>query len=536
MDAAAIIVILAFLISGIATLPKYGVSWDEGLGNMFFGERYFHYILDQEKGNLDFTEPLWYNKSQPLNLFVSPFRDRPQEFPGLGDIGSAATMYLFAYKLHIMDPVDAFHLFSILVATLFLSVMYLFNSKRLGKWASLLAVIFLAAFPRFWGDMHFNTKDVVETCLFGLSIMAYVSWYEKPGFLRASLFAMCFGAALGVKANAGFIPFILILGVWPWLVHPRQWLTNFKHIIDNFYQYLWMFNLAALVYFASWPYLYENPMRAVDYFTYILGQGERTGVLVWSTWPVKMVVSTMPEIMLLCLSAGLVWILWEVFSRQKSPRFQYKWLMLIWLIFPIFRSSMPNIVNFNGIRHFLEFVPAAAMIAGYGVIETVRRIREKKKVAAAVVSLVLAAGFAINMIQIVHDYHPYEYIYFNSLIGGQQGAVQTYSDSEATDYWAVSYRDGMRWLNATAPQGSALVVPIADWLVNLTKPIWLRPDIQLISEDNIKNVVSQQPVFVMSTTYSLRYTPLLKDCTARLTRVYEIKIQGFPIMQIYRYQ
>ncbi|MEN6570358.1 MAG: hypothetical protein ABFD24_00780 [Anaerolineaceae bacterium] len=536
MDVAAIVMILAFLISGIATLPSYGVSWDEGLGNMFFGERYLHYLIDHEQGNLDFSQPQYYNKTHPLNLFVSPFRDRPQEFPGLGDIGSAATMYLFAYKLHLMDPVDGFHIFSILVATIFLSVMYFFNSKRLGKWASLLAVIFLAAFPRFWGDMHFNTKDVVETCLFGLSIMAYVSWYEKPGFLRASLFAICFGAAMGVKANAGFIPFILILGIWPWLVHPRQWLANFKHIANYFYQYLWMFNLASLVYFTSWPYLYENPMRALDYFTYILGQGDRTGVPVWSAWPAKMAVSTMPEIMLLCLTAGLVWILWDLFSHKKSPQFQYKWLLLIWLIFPIIRSSMPNIVNFNGIRHFLEFVPATALIAGYGVVESVHWIQEKKKIAAVVASLVLAAGFAVNMIQIVHDYHPYEYIYFNSLIGGQRGAVLSFSETEATDYWAVSYRDGMRWLNDNAPQDSALVVPIGDWLVQLTQPIWLRSDIRLISEDNLQNVIDQLPVYVMSTTDPIRYTPLLKECIERLPPVYEIKIQGFPIMQVFRYQ
>jgi hypothetical protein len=33
---------LLYLIVGIATLRFYGLTWDEGLGNVFFGERYFY--------------------------------------------------------------------------------------------------------------------------------------------------------------------------------------------------------------------------------------------------------------------------------------------------------------------------------------------------------------------------------------------------------------------------------------------------------------------------------------------------------------
>ena len=40
----ALILVLVFLVSGVLTLPQYGISWDEGLGNLFFGERYFYYL------------------------------------------------------------------------------------------------------------------------------------------------------------------------------------------------------------------------------------------------------------------------------------------------------------------------------------------------------------------------------------------------------------------------------------------------------------------------------------------------------------
>jgi len=50
IDCVAIVFILTFCLSGILTLSEYGMTWDEGLGNVFFGERYLRYIeLPQKK-------------------------------------------------------------------------------------------------------------------------------------------------------------------------------------------------------------------------------------------------------------------------------------------------------------------------------------------------------------------------------------------------------------------------------------------------------------------------------------------------------
>src|SRR5512145_1235313 len=107
--------IFIFLVTGILTLPFYGLTWDEGLGNLFFCERYLHYFTSFDQVHLDFKTELTYNRNHALNLFHSPFRQIPQEFPPAADTLSAATMYLISYFLGWLNPIDGFHLFTVLL-------------------------------------------------------------------------------------------------------------------------------------------------------------------------------------------------------------------------------------------------------------------------------------------------------------------------------------------------------------------------------------------------------------------------------------
>ena len=152
---------------GIATLKNYGLTWDEGLGNLFFGERYFHYFRTFDEVFLDFKADLSDVKQYPLHLFLSPFRNVPNEFPPVADTLSAMTMYLVSYRLGWINPIDGFHLLTVLLAGGFLYSLYRFSEKRIGKAVAWLAMLFLAFFPRFWADMHFNVKDVPQTIFLG---------------------------------------------------------------------------------------------------------------------------------------------------------------------------------------------------------------------------------------------------------------------------------------------------------------------------------------------------------------------------------
>ena len=60
--------VVAFVIVGIATLPKYGLTWDEGLADLFFGQRYFHFFVSFDPTYLDFNRGDLAIHQRSLNL------------------------------------------------------------------------------------------------------------------------------------------------------------------------------------------------------------------------------------------------------------------------------------------------------------------------------------------------------------------------------------------------------------------------------------------------------------------------------------
>lgn len=526
---AAYLFVLLFLVSGVLTLNQYGMTWDEGLGNFFFGERYLYYLKSFDPHYLDFQQDLPAMRQWSLPLFESPYHARPHEFPAFADIFSAASMHLFGYRLGWLDPVEAFHLFPVLLSAGFLLVFYHFFAARFGRFRALLALVFLGTYPRFWSDMHFNVKDVPEAVFYSLAIMGYWSWYERPGWKKALLAGALVGAALGIKANALFIPLTLLLGVWPFY-DPRQWPGMLRHLRQYFGHYLLMIAASLAVYIASWPYLYADPRRLWNYYHYIGLQGGRDGGPGWKWQPIQITLATMNEVMLACFVIGLVAALAYAVRRRH-----FSWrLVLVWCLLPVARISLPHMVNFDGVRHFLEFLPAAALIAALGAAQIAawiaRRFPNRAAwVSGAVLALALLYSAWANL-----SYHPFQYLYFNRLVGGMDGAAQVFGEDEATDYWASSYRKGMAWLSAHAEMGAAVYVPVAGWLPGLTRALYLRPDIRVLTRADAAQVAgADTPYYLMTITRPFYYDDLTRAVTQNQPPVYQIQVDGRAVLVIY---
>jgi len=520
----AVLFILVFCLSGILTLSNYGLTWDEALGNLFFGERYLHYFATLDKSYLDFDAYLTIHQQHPLDLYLSPFRNRPHEFPALSDTASAATMYLFSYTLGWLDPVDGFHLFTTLLVTAFLFVFYFFVSRRLGYPVGLFSLFFLGTFPRLWGDMHFNVKDVPEVVLFGLALIAFWKWFEKPSVTGAVLVGIASGAALADKANALFLPVIMVLGWWP--LKPKElWM----HLRDHYPKYGVMLGSALIIYYLSWPYLHLDPLNLQRYFSYIFNQGGRTGTS-WSWQPLSISAAVMPEIMLFCMAAGIVFSLLKLIKKGEGV---YR-IALVWLLVPILRISAPPAVNFDGIRHFMEFVPGAALIAGIGAAWIVRWMGRKNPNRALAAGLVLGLIIALNVGINGSRFGSFQYIYFNSVYGGLPGGSKIFGPDEATDYWGSSYRKGIEWLNENAEQNAVVYVPVASHIVDLVAPLWLREDIKVIRPYQFRRSLQEgKAVYIMFVTRPTAYDEIANEFVTLEQPIFDISVQDVPILEIY---
>ncbi len=81
------------------------------------------------------------------------------------------------------------------------------------------------------------------------------------------------------------------------------------------------------------------------------------------------------------------------------------------------------------------------------------------------------------------------------------------------DYWGVSYPRGMQWISENAAPGAAVNVPVAEWLVQMQAPLWLRPDIQFIP--NGEQHLMEQPGrenYILFITRSGFYNGIAEEC------------------------
>jgi hypothetical protein len=110
---------------------------------------------------------------------------------------------------------------------------------------------------------------------------------------------------------------------------------------------------------------------------------------------------------------------------------------------------------------------------------------EKIKWRIWLIALVLLPGL-IGIVRL----HPYEYIYYNTLIGGEAGALRRFE----LDYWGTSYREAAGWLNERAPQDANVWVDGPAHLLDM----YLREDLNLYSTYEVER--AERYDYVVSTT------------------------------------
>jgi len=94
---------------------------------------------------------------------------------------------------------------------------------------------------------------------------------------------------------------------------------------------------------------------------------------------------------------------------------------------------------YEGLRHYLFLVVIISFLATITFIELITKINNK------LISGLLILFAVINGLLVVKDMiqlHPYEYIYFNELIGGLPGAYGKFE----TDYYGASFKEAVEWL------------------------------------------------------------------------------------------
>ena len=123
-------------------------------------------------------------------------------------------------------------------------------------------------------------------------------------------------------------------------------------------------------------------------------------------------------------------------------------MLIAWLFLPLIFAVILQPTMYDNFRQFLFIIPPILILAGIGLQALYDKLKQ------AFVFAILLAGIILFNITWIVKLHPYQYIYYNSLVGGVRGAFREYE----MDYWAISYREATEFINEIAAPNSQVIV------------------------------------------------------------------------------
>jgi hypothetical protein len=325
-----------------------------------------------------------------------------------------------------------------------------------GRAGGLLATVFLALTPAFYGHSFNNPKDAPFASLFALALAATLWAGEppRPPWPRVLAAGVAIGLAAGVRV-AGLVLLPAAAALWlggAWLgadgsARRGAALLRLAASVGVALAVAW----AVMV--ALWPFAQldplRNPFRALQAFSRF-----------WETMPVlfegRVVLSgelprryvpawfalTLPEAYLVALAMGAGRLAAALRARREAPGRAFGRWRLLWLAAvtagPVAWVVVRHTPLYDGHRHLLFVLPGLAVLAGVSAAAWLRAASARARAAGGAV---LAAALLATLADMA-ALHPYQSLYFNRLVaGGLPGAASRYE----TDYWCQTYREGLEW-------------------------------------------------------------------------------------------
>ncbi len=421
---------IVFLIGlNVVTYKDYGIVWDE---KYYFDQG--KYYLDQILRSLGLASNLTLGNFKPIPLHI-------KAHGVLFDI--LAVVFIPFFKTFTFEK---YHLIKAMMAVpIFILLGWIIN-KLIGRKASLVAIVLLLVFPRFYGEIFHNAIDVATTLVFVLNI-AYFIYFIKSnqnGLKQLGL-ALVLALALSQRLLLGYL-----LGLEWLIILAVDWHKK-KPTLKFIGKTILIFSATIFFMHLFHPYLFGHPLRGLydmvvtskkfPYYAAVFFEGKLilASALPWYYLP-KFILITTPLATLFLFFVGLGYIAHLIFKKKVNfiNRLIYLYLVLILAIpFLIIFFLKPTL--YDGWRQMLFLTVPIIIMASFG-FQALRGI--KIKPVKFLLTFLVAASLSLATWQAVKLY-PYQYIYFNELVRGLPGAYNSYE----TDYAGAAFKEAIEWFN-----------------------------------------------------------------------------------------
>lgn len=444
-DLAVLALLAALVILVFATYKSYAISNDEPV-QQHYGELIVAYYAS------GFADRALFHYD---NLYL---------YGGLFDVLAVALQ-------HVMPFAEPYHLRHVLCALIGIAgIAAAGATARLvtGTRAGAIAAFALAVCGPWYGSMFNHTKDVpFGAAMMGATYFLLRAARRLPDARRRDVicFGLLLGAALGMRVlgllMVGYAAFAILLRM------PRPHEAPIRDQLGFFAESAIALTPAFLIGYAimlaAWPWSALaplNPLRGLIDFgdfhyqikTLLDGHVYNMGDVPRWYVPVYLMIK-LPLTTLVGAAIALGYV-----TRHAAREWRLETALLVFIgMFPIVCEVADRGPAFTGLRHFLFVVPVFAALAGIGFDRLIEEC--KGRTLKALAGAALAGALVWNAAMLVM-LHPDEYLFFNPLVGGLEGAARQYD----TDYWVNIMPEAVHDLEAfvgkldsTAPGRSYLV-------------------------------------------------------------------------------
>lgn len=428
LDRASAFVWAGVLALGLLTFRRYGIAWDEQ-GENVYGELLVRYYASgfNDHAAFEFVNFKYYGGGFELPAALI-----------------ARALPWSAYETR--------HLLSVLVGVAALFFVSRSARKLGGPGAGLIAALLLALNPCWYGHTFVNARDVPVAC--GIAGCLWLSLIMLDDLPRIRLrTALAYGALLGwtMSVRVGSVIALAFLGVLLglWLVRRARGGAALRELATDALQVArtlapalpaWLAMIAVL-----WPWAVLAPGNALEALRMfaafpfdgtVLFQGEvlPAKALPASYEPVYLAV-TQPEALLAGLALAVVL---GVRHARRVATLEPRTIGIVTAacsaLGPLVYFMLARPVAYNSMRHFLFVVPLATVVAALAFDHVIERAPWR---GARVAALGLLAALLSLHASDVLRLHGVQYLFFNRLTGGVQGAQGRFE----LDYWGTSLRE-----------------------------------------------------------------------------------------------
>ena len=232
--------------------------------------------------------------------------------------------------------------------------------------------------------------------------------------------------------------------------------------------------IAGLTTYLTWPYLWQSPVHryitsffAMSHFVSgfpLLFQGMAYNVLDLPKYYLPFLMAVQfTEVVLPLFVFGLFCTIWRI---GKDKNIEPLFLILVWLVFPLTGVILSGAIYFDNFRHLTFLVPPIFLACGLAIEFLFTKI--KKNVWRGLILIIMVFPGVYADVQL----HPYQYVYYNSYVGGVRGAYHNF----ALDYWGVTFAEAAKYVNAISPENAGVLVDGP----SLVFQDYARPDLKII--------------------------------------------------------